>query len=162
MNKLIIALLICSCYCVSSCALMMTGGTKKTIAIIDAPDDLEIKNLKTGEKIEIEYLSTIVTKYKNSNVATLYKTPAIRVKVKKGVELELKSKDIIRNVKFKTKHNVGLLIFETIYSFGVFTAVDLITGANKVPNPPFIDVPAVLSDKPQKTKKEMINYILSN
>lgn len=157
MKKIKILVLFVLCLSLSNCGLMISGAQKR-IAIIDAPRDLEIKDLRTGKNLPIT-IDQIGTQSTSRNTATIYYGPAIKMKLRKVNKLELKSNGITKVVEIRKRNRYGLLLFETVMTFGVFTTIDLATGGNETPNPKYIDVQNVLDDKPQRTKKEIQKYI---
>lgn len=157
--KLLLTIVIISGFC-SSCGVTQSAYRKR-LAVIDAPADLTIKDLRTGKLIEIK-MKVSRSEQTGYNTVTAYKTPSINLKVKKGTILELESQGIKKTVELKTKPNIGVLIFEGIFSLGAFAIIDLAFGANKSYKPQHLDVPAILSGKPQRTEKEINQYIREN
>jgi S-adenosylmethionine:tRNA-ribosyltransferase-isomerase (queuine synthetase) len=142
----------------TSCGVLT--GIRKPIAIIDAPADLEIKNAATGEIIPITMAITAATSQGNS--ITNYKTPAIKTKLKNGMILELKSNGVVKTFQIDKKNSIGLLIVEGLFTLGSFALIDIVTGANKMPKPPYIDVSSLFANKPQRTNNQIRTYIVEN
>jgi len=83
-----------------------------------------------------------------------YTYPGVRMKMKKGLKLELKSGDKTASVPVKVRYKSGDIIIGTIMdlflTWGVGLVVDIADGAFKTPKERFIDVPAVLNkEKPR-------------
>jgi hypothetical protein len=151
-------------YACSSCGLILSAGRKR-VAVIDAPPDLKITDLRTGEPLEIKMKITRGDSYVGANRTTniAYKTPSINIsKVQKGDLIEIESQGVKKTVSFGTKPNIGILAIETVFTLGTFTIIDLVLGTNKSFKPPHIDVPAVLAGKPQRSEKEINQYIREN
>ncbi|MDI9364656.1 MAG: hypothetical protein QM541_06875 [Flavobacterium sp.] len=157
--KLLFTIIVIAGFC-SSCGVTQSAFRKR-LAVIDAPADLKIKNLKTGKLIEIK-MKVSRSEQTGYNVVTAYKTPSINLKVKKGTILELESQGIKKTVELKAKPNIGMLVLEGIFSLGTFAIIDLAFGANKSYKPQHLDVPAILSGKPQRSEKEINQYIREN
>lgn len=162
-NKVIFCAVILSTL-FTSCATMF--GVKKTISIVDAPSNVQIKNVATGEIIPIttELVASVggVSSTGTSFDGGQRFGPAIRVKIKKGLAFEISVKDTTKTVEIGKKDKIGFLIAEGIPTLGTFALVDIITGANKHPNPNFIDVKSLLANKPQRDKFEIWKYIWDN
>lgn len=124
-----------------SCALMI-HGTKATLGLHNAPKDLEVTNVNTGEKLPIHILS--VGASKSGGVTTIYKGPGVKVKATKDLTLQFKSGNVTKTKVFGYKHNIGFLIIEGFLTLGIGTIVDLATGANREVKPTNIDVPTLL------------------
>ena len=128
---------------------------KKPIFLVDAPADLTVE--KDGEQLNIANY----TFGSSSDVhgafhdVTAYQTTGVKCKLKKSLTLDLKSGDKKGSVDIARKPAIGGLILEGIFTFGIGTIVDLITGGGYKPDPQFVDVPAVLNNKDPRTKKEM-------
>ena len=151
--------------CLTSCA-TITGGITKPISLVDAPKDIEIRNLKTGKIIPITTELAASRGGVSSSGASFSGGqrfgPAIRLKIKKGMSFEIRTKDTVKIVEIGHKNKIGFLIAEGIPTLGTFALVDILTGANKHPNPDYIDVKSVLANKPQRGNIEIWNYIWEN
>ena len=142
---------------ISSCGTLLVG-VKKPIGILNKPDDLVIRNKKTGENIQ---LTNTVYGYDPIGQSTLvrYVGSGIVVKPYKGLELELTSNNVTKTIVLSRKHSIGLLIFEGIPTFGLFAIIDIATGGNKDHKPRFIDVKALFEDRPQPKFKKIKRHI---
>ena len=142
-----------------SCGTM--SGLKKNIAVIDAPADLVIINKETGNKLDIKsrkVASTTTTVNSKTDKVTSYYAPAVRVKPKRNLTLELQSGGNIKTVEFGIKRNYGIIALESVLSVGLFGAIDLITGGMNDHKNPYIDVSSVLAGQPQRTNKQLFIY----
>jgi hypothetical protein len=143
----------------SSCGTM--HGLEKPIALVDAPEDLEITNKATGEKLEIKTMKvqtsskTTKTGYNRERVTvTVYMAPAVKLKPKRNLELELTSGGVTKTVNFKIKRNYGWVFLEGLFTFGVAAVVDLATGGMNDHKKPYIDVSAVMAGTPQRGNRQ--------
>lgn len=135
----------------SSCGTLMLG-VKKSVYLVDAPRDVQV--LKNGsENLKVDEI--LLGSYEARGTKTKYFYPGFRTKIKKGDFVTIKGGDENGKIKLETKRQVGLLVIEGIFTLGVFTAVDLITGGDKKPMPKFIDVPAVLNNKKPRSQKDL-------
>jgi hypothetical protein len=159
-----VLIVIVSLLFLSSCSVARWGG-KPPIYLLDAPDNLEITNSATGEKfqiVDINYKSQssydIHTKDKMAGIH-LY-APGIRFKPKgKTVSLTLKHNGVVKTVEIREKVRTRTLIIEGVLTASVFTIIDLVAGGAKEHRPKYLDVPAILEDRPSRSQKELKNNL---
>ena len=138
---------------------------KKYYGLVDAPADLKITNVKTGKDVPIKkyQMVRIHTSFNSNNETIIYGLGA-HMKAKKNTVLALTSGGVTKTVKVSAKAGFpGIAMLYGDFMFcGVPMIVDLLTGDYRFPRPLYIDVPAVLADKPQRTDKELKDYIISH
>jgi len=146
----------------TSCGTLISSfhGFKEQTTLLNAPADLKIKDVKSG--VEIPITEVAFECRSTDHGATIVRGPGIRMKVKKDRDLEFTSSGITQTFTTRSKPQIGMLIVEGIFSLGAFTAIDLITGRNKYPDPDIIDVAAILANKPQRERKDLINELIAN
>ena len=152
MKKLFFFLLTSSLL-LQSCATII-GGTKKNIFLIDLPNDLAV----TKNKESLEVKQQLVGSSSSGNTRTRYMYPGVRMKMKKGIKLELKSGSKTVSVPVKSVVKTGDVIMSVIFNIPTFEIgliVDILSGALKTPKERFIDVPAVLEKRTPRSQKEL-------
>ena len=149
--KKLLFILLAVIFLLPSCATIMSG-TKKNLILVDLPKDLSVKN--GTEELEIKDYSA-ASSPGGGNTTVVYKYPGVRLKLKSGTALTLKSGDKTSKVPVKARYAIGGLIFEAFYTLGVGTIVDIVTGAAKVPKERYIDVPAALNKTKPRQQKEL-------
>ncbi len=128
-------------------------GLRKPIFLVDAPKDLVVE--KDGEAVKIQNLTFNMSSNTRGTEMTAFQYQGVRIKVKHPVTLDLKTADKKGSVDIVGKPAIGALILEGLFTFGIATAVDLLTGGGKKPVPQYIDVPAILNNTEPRTRKEM-------
>jgi len=147
--KKIITLLIISAFFISSCG---TISYKKCIYLVDAPKDVEV--LKDNVPLKVSNL--VLGSYESGHTRYVYHYPGFMTKInKKPFKIVVKAGDQSGEVTINSKRGVKLLIVEGLFTCGVFTVIDLLTGGDRSPLPKFIDVPAVISNEKQRSDKEL-------
>ena len=128
-------------------------GLRKAIYLVDAPKDLVVE--KDGEAVQIRNLAFDVSSNTRGTVMTSSQNAGIKIKVKQPVTLDLKTPDKKGSVDIVGKPWITELVLEGLFTFGIGTVVDLLTGGAKKPVPEYIDVPAILNNTEPRTKKEL-------
>lgn len=152
----------------SSCATILSSK-QKTYGLVDVPVDLKIKNLSTGEELTIIDCALVTDNNKSfqgtQNVGDrywYYSGKGVKMKVKKNTKLEFTSGGVSKIFEVGGKGNTnsfGYIWLDIMFTAGIGVIVDVSTGALKWPNPYYIDVSSLFADKPQRTKKELEEYI---
>ncbi len=154
MKKMFLTLLL-PCFITSSC-ISILAGTRRPVSLVDAPDDLKVRDLRSGKESKIQQV-----RLTGAGGAIQY-CPGVKYKVKKGTVLEFSSGNLKQTVTMGVKPYIGALIFETFLTLGIGTIVDLSTGANKTPKPEFLDVPAILNNQTPRTTDQLKGYLLAH
>ena len=128
-------------------------GLRKSIYLVDAPKDLVVE--KDGEAVKIRSLAFDVSSNTRGTVMTSSENEGIKIKVKDPVTLDLKTAGKKGSVDIVGKQWITELVVEGLFTFGIGTVVDLLTGGAKRPDPAYIDVPAILNNTEPRTKKEL-------
>lgn len=144
----------------TGCGTML--GMKTPVALIGGPDDVAVKNVSTGKVLKVKNVVATGTTSRNSE--TDYLAPGVWFRPKKGTILEISSKSLNQTKTFVvgTKTEYLGLILEGVFTFGTFTLIDIITGATKKNNPKLIDCESLFSDKPQRSQRELKEYIFTH
>lgn len=134
----------------SSCGTLSLNS--KPIYLVDSPKDVEV--YKGNKQLEVKNI-TLGSFQSSSGAKTVWKYPGILTKLDKTNKFTIKAGDKTAEVTLKTKRRIGLLIIEGMFTFGVFTIVDLITGGDRIASPKYIDVPAVLTNQKSRSEKDL-------
>jgi hypothetical protein len=133
------------------------SGTKKNVILVELPKDLEVK--KGSEVLEIKDRRAASANNGNGH-STLYMYPGVRVKLTNDLSLKLISGGQTASVPVMYNYMIGGLIFETFYTLGVGTIIDLVTGAAKKPKLRYIDVPAAFNKTKPRSQKELKRVVM--
>ncbi len=163
-NLIVIAIL----FSMTSCATILSAN-KKIYAIVDPPSDLKVKNLSTGENLDVidcvvlsESNNAYPGKFNSSTTFYNYQGKGVKMKVKKNTQLEFTSNGVSKTIEVTGKGNIKTfwaIWADIVLTAGVGLIVDLSTGKLKYPYPEYIDVSSLFSNKPQRTKKELKAHI---
>ncbi|HEY0058286.1 MAG TPA: hypothetical protein VGB56_04070 [Flavisolibacter sp.] len=153
--KTLLAALVFPCLFMTSCV-TLSAGSKRPLSLVDAPADLKVRDVTSGKDLEIKQVRL------NGARGVIQYCPGVKYKVRKGSILEFTSENQTRTVEMGRKSYVGILIFESIFTLGIGTIVDLATGATKTPRPEFLDIPAILEDRTPRTTNELKIYLYKN
>lgn len=145
----------------SSCGSILMG-VKKPLIMVDAPKDLQVKNKHTGEQLAVESVQWGGKRSAASNTATFYYAPGVRFKPHRATMLELSTGEGAVTVPIGKKNMTGILILDIAISWGVFAIIDLANGGVRRHRPRYVDVPAVLAGRPQRSEEELQNYLEMN
>jgi len=137
----------------SSCGLL-SNGTKKKIFLVDSPKDLEVFIGK--EKVSVEQV--VISSYTSNGHTERRYYPGIHRKLEKSNKFTLKLGDQSNVLTIKTKRGVRILILDVLtipFHLGAGVLIDLISGADKVPDYKYLDVPAILSKQKPRSQKQL-------
>jgi hypothetical protein len=137
----------------SSCGLLF-NGTKKKVFLVDSPKDLEVFIGK--EKVSVEQV--VISSYTSNGHTERRYYPGIHRKLEKSNKFILKLGDQSNVLTIKTKRGVRILILDVLtipFHLGAGVLIDLISGADKVPDYKYLDVPAILSKQKPRSQKQL-------
>lgn len=144
------ALLMSSCYTINN-------QGRKPFFMVDAPVDLKV----IANNEERELTSQIAISESMGNTKTYYYYPGFLLKFKRKNNIELHSNGKVTTVNIKGKPGVGMLIFESIFTLGIGTIIDIATNSFYFPKERFFDVPAYINGTKPRSHRELRRYIRS-
>jgi hypothetical protein len=156
-----ILLLAAASFYLTGCASILIGK-QKSVVFIDAPSDLKVTNLKTGEKLNVQMVDAGGKRSAVANSVTYYSAPGVKFQPRKGTVLQLEIGNKMKTITINTKPMLGTLILEGFISFGLFAAIDIIAGGATKHSPGWVDVAAVLSGNIPRSEKELKIYMMEH
>lgn len=140
----------------TSCYTISRGG-KKPLFVVDAPLGLTVKANHKYMTVsnEIAFSETF------GNSKTYYYYPGFLIKMRRHNNIQLQSKDKDTIINVKGTPGIGMLILETVFTFGIGTIIDISTNSFYFPKDRYIDVPAYLNGTKPRSQKELRRYVRS-
>lgn len=154
MKKILLPLLALTLM-LQSCATLI-GGSKKNIFLIDLPEDLVVKMKDKPVEVKSQLVGS---ESGGANTRIVYKYPGVRLRLKKGMVLDLQSGSQKASSPIKITYKGGDIAASVIgnifFTFGAGLILDIAMGSLKTPKERFIDVPALLEGRKPRPQKEL-------